>query len=76
VNGEQVLDMGVMNEYGTRDDVRIVVTLKGVKTTEPPEPDPGPLEKAGVTTGMVVFVLAFGGLVFLANRRRRGGESL
>lgn len=73
VNGEQVLDMTVMNEYGKRDDVRIVVTLKGVTTSKPPEPDPSPFEEAGVTGGMVIFVVAFAGILYLANRRTGGG---
>lgn len=75
VNGEQVLDMAVMNEYGKRDDVRIVVTLKGVTTSKPPEPDPSPFEEAGVTAGMVIFVIAFAGILFLANRRA-GGDAI
>ena len=75
VNGQQVLDLALMNEYNEGDDVRIVVTLKEVQTTKPAPPDPSPFEEAGVTGGMLLFVIAFVGVLYLANRRR-SGESL
>ena len=72
MNGAEVLDLAAMNQYDRNDDVKIVITLKDVTTTEPPPPPPSPLDEAGVSTGMILFVLFFVGLIALS--RRRGGE--